>query len=114
MTRHLDRILDYVAALEALDTEGIEPTSHPIPVPLPLRPDRAAAPIDPVLAISNAPEAEGTAPIALHSAHMQNAERRYLMEIIAAVGGDIQEISTLSGLSRSQIYRLIKKHSLTL
>jgi len=61
MTRHLDRILDYVAALEALDTEGIEPTSHPIPVPLPLRPDRAAAPIDPVLAISNAPEAEGTA-----------------------------------------------------
>ena len=61
MTRDLDRILDYVAALQALDTEGIEPTSHPIPVPTPLRPDGAAQPLDPALAVSNAPEAAGTA-----------------------------------------------------
>ena len=61
MTRDLDRILDYVAALQALDTEGIEPTSHPVPVPTPLRADVAAAPIDPGLAVSNAPQAEGTA-----------------------------------------------------
>jgi aspartyl-tRNA(Asn)/glutamyl-tRNA(Gln) amidotransferase subunit C len=61
MTRDLDRILDYVAALQQLDTEGIEPTSHPIPVPTPLRADEAAVPIDPALAMSNAPQAEGTA-----------------------------------------------------
>ena len=61
MTRDLDRILDYVAALQSLDTDGIEPTSHPIPVPTPLRSDEAAEPIDPALAVSNAPQAEGTA-----------------------------------------------------
>ena len=61
MTRDLDRILDYVTALQELDTEGIEPTFHPIPVPTPLRPDEAAEPIDPALAVSNAAEAEGTA-----------------------------------------------------
>ena len=61
MARDLDRVLDYVAALQALDTEGIEPTSHPIPVPTPLRVDRAAEPLDPALAVSNAPQADGTA-----------------------------------------------------
>jgi aspartyl-tRNA(Asn)/glutamyl-tRNA(Gln) amidotransferase subunit C len=61
MARDLDRILDHVAALQALDTEGIEPTSHPIPVPTPLRPDEPTAPLDPGLAVSNAPRAEGTA-----------------------------------------------------
>ncbi len=61
MTRDLDRVLDYVAVLQALDTEGIEPTSHPIPVPMPLRADEPVAPIDPALAVSNAPQSEGTA-----------------------------------------------------
>ena len=55
MTRDLDRILDYVAALQALDTDGIEPTSHPIPLPTPLRPDEAAEPIAPALALSLLP-----------------------------------------------------------
>ena len=61
MTRDLDRVLDYVAALQELDTEGIEPTYHPIPVPTPLRADDPETPIDPALAVSNAPHAEGTA-----------------------------------------------------
>jgi aspartyl-tRNA(Asn)/glutamyl-tRNA(Gln) amidotransferase subunit C len=61
MTGHLGRILGHVEALQALDTEGVEPTSHPIPVPTPLREDVAAPPIDPELAVSNAPERAGTA-----------------------------------------------------
>lgn len=61
MTRDLDRILDYVTVLQALDTAGIEPTSHPISVPTPLRRDEAAEPIDPALAVSNAPATAGTA-----------------------------------------------------
>jgi aspartyl-tRNA(Asn)/glutamyl-tRNA(Gln) amidotransferase subunit C len=61
MARDLDRILDHVAALQALDTEGIEPTSHPIPVPTPLRSDEPVAPLDPELAVANAPSADGTA-----------------------------------------------------
>lgn len=58
---HLDRILDYVDALQQLDTEGVEPTFHAIPVPTPLREDVAAEPLDPELAVSNAPERAGTA-----------------------------------------------------
>lgn len=61
MARHLDRILDYVDALQELDTEGVEPTFHAIPVPTPLRADIALEPLDPELAVSNAPERSGTA-----------------------------------------------------
>ncbi|MCA9510736.1 MAG: Asp-tRNA(Asn)/Glu-tRNA(Gln) amidotransferase subunit GatC [Myxococcota bacterium] len=61
MARDLGGILDYVEDLQALDTTGIEPTSHPIPVPTPLRADVAAAPIDPELAVANAPQRAGTA-----------------------------------------------------
>ena len=61
MALDLDQILDYVGALEQLDTRGVEPTSHPIPFPTPLRSDEPAPPIDPALAVSNAPQAEGTA-----------------------------------------------------
>ena len=61
MATELDQILDYMAALQQLDTDGIEPTSHPVPVPTPLRSDVPSAPIDPALAVSNAPQVAGTA-----------------------------------------------------
>lgn len=61
MTRELDRILDHADQLQALDTEGIEPTAHAIPLPTPLREDRAVAGMDPELALANAPLREGTA-----------------------------------------------------
>ena len=41
MAHDLDQILDYVATLEDLDTQGIEPTAHAIPLATPLRPDKA-------------------------------------------------------------------------
>ena len=61
MTRDLDQILSYVAALSELDTSRIEPTARAIPLPTPMREDRALPPIDPELALSNAPERDGTA-----------------------------------------------------
>jgi aspartyl-tRNA(Asn)/glutamyl-tRNA(Gln) amidotransferase subunit C len=61
MTHDLGRILEYVEALEELDTEGIEPTSHAIPLATPTRPDVAAPPLDPELALANAPERAGSA-----------------------------------------------------
>jgi len=61
MTRDLEQILGYVAALEGLDTEGVEPTAHGFELATPLRPDHAAAPIDPELAVANAPARPGTA-----------------------------------------------------
>lgn len=57
----LDTILGYVETLEGLATEGIEPTSHVLPVATPMREDRAAEPLDPQLAVANAPERSGSA-----------------------------------------------------
>lgn len=61
MTRDLGQILDYVAVLAAVETEGVEPTAHVLPLETPLREDRAALPMDPELAVSNAPERSGSA-----------------------------------------------------
>lgn len=61
MTRDLEQILDHVAALESLDTEGIPPTAHGFELATPLRPDLPVTPLDPELAVANAPERQGTA-----------------------------------------------------
>jgi len=61
MTTDLDHILEYAETLQGLDTEGIEPTAHAIPLETPMRPDRADPGIDPALAVGNAPEVVGTA-----------------------------------------------------
>ena len=61
MTDDLEQILVHVASLDALDTEGVPPTAHSFELATPLRPDVAAKPLDPELAVSNAPEREGTA-----------------------------------------------------
>ena len=61
MARDLEQILGYVRALDAVDTEGVEPTAHGFDLATPVRADRAAAPMDPELAVSNAPERQGTA-----------------------------------------------------
>ncbi|MDJ0851113.1 MAG: Asp-tRNA(Asn)/Glu-tRNA(Gln) amidotransferase subunit GatC [Myxococcota bacterium] len=61
MASELDTILGYVETLGEVDTAGIEPTSHVIPLATPLREDRAVPPLDPEQAVANAPAHEGTA-----------------------------------------------------
>lgn len=61
MAAELDQILEYAQTLAQVETSGIEPTAHAIPLPTPLREDVALAPLDPELAVANAPEREGTA-----------------------------------------------------
>ena len=61
MTDELEAILGYVASLEQIDTAGVEPTVHAIPIATPLRDDVAVAPLDPDRALANAPERSGTA-----------------------------------------------------
>ena len=57
----LAAILGYVETLSAVDTGGVEPTSHVIPLATPLRDDTPDAPLDPELAMANAPERDGSA-----------------------------------------------------
>jgi len=61
MARQLDAILDYVEQLSALDTDGVEPTSHVIPLPTPMREDVPEPGMQPHLAVANAPQREGSA-----------------------------------------------------
>ena len=43
---------------------------------------------------------------------LQEAEKRYLADLVACTGGSIQEACAISGLSRSRLYTLLKKHNL--
>ena len=61
MQQDMDAILGYVETLNELDTEGIVPTSHPIPLPTPMRDDLPEPPIDAELAVRNAPETSASA-----------------------------------------------------
>jgi aspartyl-tRNA(Asn)/glutamyl-tRNA(Gln) amidotransferase subunit C len=61
MSRDLEQMLEYVATLDRLDTEGVPPTAHGFELATPLRPDQPVEPLDPELALANAPERQGTA-----------------------------------------------------
>jgi aspartyl-tRNA(Asn)/glutamyl-tRNA(Gln) amidotransferase subunit C len=58
-TMQVDRILEYVDKLNSLDTKGIEPTSHPMPVICVLREDKARESFGQAEATQNAPEKKG-------------------------------------------------------
>jgi len=59
MQQQLSAILDYVALLDRLDTTGVEPLAHPLPVQNVFRPDdpRPSLPVDE--ALRNAPARAG-------------------------------------------------------
>ena len=57
----LEAILRHAEQLAGLDTSEVEPTSHPMELPTALREDLPEAPLDPELALANAPEREGSA-----------------------------------------------------
>jgi aspartyl-tRNA(Asn)/glutamyl-tRNA(Gln) amidotransferase subunit C len=54
----LGRILDYVEKLNALDTTGVEPTSHALTLINVLRPDEMRPSLSNEQTLANAPEAE--------------------------------------------------------
>lgn len=56
-TEQLSAILEYFAKLRELDTEGVEPTSHVVPVSNVIREDKPREPMSREEALSNAPEA---------------------------------------------------------
>lgn len=58
-TEQLDRILQYMDKLNTLGTEGIDPTSHAIPVECFLREDFVKDSLDIESSLQNAPERKG-------------------------------------------------------
>ena len=59
MTRQLGRIVDYVAQLQQVDTEGVEPLAHALDVSNVFRPDEPAASLPVEEALANAPKRSG-------------------------------------------------------
>lgn len=57
-TAQLSGILDHFAALSAVDTEGVEPTAHPLPLSNVMRADIVAPSLSQDDALANAPERE--------------------------------------------------------
>jgi aspartyl-tRNA(Asn)/glutamyl-tRNA(Gln) amidotransferase subunit C len=59
MTRQLSAIVDYFDQLQQLDTEGVEPLAHPLPIQNVFRPDelQLSPPVDE--ALRNAPSRIG-------------------------------------------------------
>jgi aspartyl-tRNA(Asn)/glutamyl-tRNA(Gln) amidotransferase subunit C len=58
-TEQLDRILEFMDTLNKLDTEGIEPTSHAIPVDCLMRTDSVKESFEVESSLQNAPERRG-------------------------------------------------------
>jgi aspartyl-tRNA(Asn)/glutamyl-tRNA(Gln) amidotransferase subunit C len=54
----LSQILDYVEELRGLDTEGIEPMTHAVPMDCPLREDVVSPSLSADEALAEAPERE--------------------------------------------------------
>jgi aspartyl-tRNA(Asn)/glutamyl-tRNA(Gln) amidotransferase subunit C len=59
MRSQLDAILTYIDKLRRLDTEGVEPTSHAIPIVNVMREDELRPSVPVVDMLANAPELDG-------------------------------------------------------
>ena len=59
MGRELDGILSYIDKLRALDTTGVEPTSHAVPVTNVMRDDMASPSLPQAETLANAPDRQG-------------------------------------------------------
>jgi aspartyl-tRNA(Asn)/glutamyl-tRNA(Gln) amidotransferase subunit C len=59
-TVQLDRILQYMDALNSLDTENVKPTSHAVPLDCVLRGDEVRPSFERSASVQNAPEKKGT------------------------------------------------------
>lgn len=55
LTQELDGILGYIAAMQAVDTTGVEPLTHAVGFACPLRPDEVQPSFDNEAALANAP-----------------------------------------------------------
>lgn len=59
MQQQLSAILDYIDQLNQLDTDGVEPLAHPLPVQNVFRPDEPVPSLPPAAALQNAPSKIG-------------------------------------------------------
>ena len=59
MTKQLSAILDYVNQLQQVNTDGVEPLAHPLPIHNVFREDESLASLPVDAALANAPDRRG-------------------------------------------------------
>ena len=59
LSEELNKILLYMDKLNELDTEGVEPLSHPVEIVNVMRPDETSPSLSPEEALKNAPSRQG-------------------------------------------------------
>jgi aspartyl-tRNA(Asn)/glutamyl-tRNA(Gln) amidotransferase subunit C len=59
MTRQLSAIIDYVNQLQQVNTAGVEPLAHPLPIHSVFRDDTPAPSLSVETALANAPDRRG-------------------------------------------------------
>ncbi len=58
LTAQLSGILDHFAALSSVETDGVEPTAHPLPLSNVMRADEVSPSLPRAEVMANAPQAE--------------------------------------------------------
>jgi aspartyl-tRNA(Asn)/glutamyl-tRNA(Gln) amidotransferase subunit C len=58
MQAELSAILEHAERIQALDLDGLDPTSHPVPLKNMMRPDEVTPSLDREQALANGPEVE--------------------------------------------------------
>lgn len=59
MQAELSAILEHAERIQALDLDGLDPTSHPVPLKNMMRPDEVTPSLDRDDALANGPDVEG-------------------------------------------------------
>jgi len=109
-------VRELLAAVEAAVTHaGGETVLHPIHLPVAVRVHLAQASLENRLTPPAPPPSyAGPMPSVTLSLCMEDAEKSYLQNLAVSTQGDIWEMQRISGLSRAQVYRLLKKHEIRL
>jgi two-component system NtrC family response regulator len=104
-------------ALErAISSAGRNPLLFPKDLPTGIRAKMARDSMAPSLGSGDVPGAGGAMPAALprlteaRAVAIAAAEQQYLEDLMSIVGGDVSKACAISGLSRSRLYALLKKH----
>ena len=59
LTQDLENIIGMIDAMQAIDTDGVEPMANPLDATQRLRSDQVTETVDPTVFQTNAPETEG-------------------------------------------------------
>jgi two-component system NtrC family response regulator len=102
-------VRELLGAMEwAITVARQEPTLYPKHLPTEIRVKVARSSIKAPAHAGGEDSATALRPI---ESHRDQMESQYLHELIAATNGDIKAACRISGLSRSRLYALLKKHN---